>query len=69
MGERCRCDATSRTELVVPLLVDGELVGVFDIVSPSLDRFSTEDQIGIEALCETFCETFREIPAKWKTFI
>jgi L-methionine (R)-S-oxide reductase len=63
------CDATSRSELVVPLLVDGELVGVFDIDSPSLDRFSTEDQTGIEALCETFCETFCEIPAKRKTFI
>jgi L-methionine (R)-S-oxide reductase len=63
------CDAASRSELVVPLLVDGELVGVFDIDSPSLDRFSIEDQTGIENLCATFCETLCDIHTKRKTFI
>jgi len=29
---------------------------VLDIDSPSLDRFSAEDQRGIESLCQTFCE-------------
>jgi L-methionine (R)-S-oxide reductase len=50
------CDAASRSELVVPLLVNGELVGVFDIDSPSIDRFSADDQAGIELLCAAYCE-------------
>ena len=54
------CDAASRSELVVPLLIRGKLVGVLDIDSPSLDRFSAEDQSGIEAICQAFCETQTE---------
>jgi len=50
------CDAASRSEIVVPLLVNEKLVAVLDIDSPSLDRFSEEDQRGIESLCRTFCE-------------
>lgn len=49
------CDAASRSELVVPLIVDEELVGVLDIDSPSLDRFGTDDQAGVEMLCATYC--------------
>ena len=49
------CDAASRSELVVPLFIDEELIGVLDIDSPSLDRFSAADQAGIEDLCEAFC--------------
>jgi GAF domain-containing protein len=49
------CDAESRSELVVPLVVDGSLVGVLDIDSPSLNRFSAEDQAGVERLCATYC--------------
>ena len=50
------CDADSRSEVVVPLLVDGELIGVLDIDSPSLERFNTADQVGLEALCRTYCD-------------
>ncbi len=49
------CDAASRSEIVVPLLIDDQLVGVLDIDSPSLDRFSEDDQTGIEMLCATYC--------------
>ena len=49
------CDSASRSEIVVPLIVDGSLVGVLDIDSPLLDRFSAEDQAGIERLCATYC--------------
>ena len=49
------CDAASESELVVPLVVDGGLVGVLDIDSPSLDRFGEADQAGVESLCERFC--------------
>jgi len=50
------CDAASRSELVVPLLVDDILVGVLDIDSPSIDRFSESDQQGIEALTAAYCQ-------------
>jgi L-methionine (R)-S-oxide reductase len=49
------CDAASRSELVVPLIVETRLVGVLDIDSPSLARFSAEDQKGLEDLCAAYC--------------
>lgn len=49
------CDADSRSELVVPLLANHGLIGVLDIDSPSVARFTDTDQLGIESLCETFC--------------
>ena len=51
------CDAASRSELVVPLVIDGQLVGVLDIDSPSVGRFSAADQAGIEDCCKAFCES------------
>ncbi|WP_251978277.1 GAF domain-containing protein [Salinicola avicenniae] len=48
------CDAASRAELVVPLLVDDKVWGVLDIDSPRPSRFSAEDQAGIEQLCRVF---------------
>ena len=50
------CDADSRSEIVVPLLCNGELIGVLDIDSPTPDRFSALDQEGVEKLCASFCE-------------
>lgn len=50
------CDASSRSEIVVPLIVGGSLAGVLDIDSPSLDRFSEADQAGVELLAATYCE-------------
>lgn len=49
------CDAASRSEIVVPLIVGDELIGVLDIDSPTVDRFSAEDQAGVELLCRNFC--------------
>jgi GAF domain-containing protein len=43
------CDPVSRSELVVPLLKDGRLIGVFDMDSPLPNRFSAADQSGMEA--------------------
>jgi len=48
------CDSASRSELVVPLLVDGGLFGVFDLDSPLPDRFDADDQRGIEAIARAF---------------
>jgi len=50
------CDSASRSELVVPLIHNGELVGVFDLDSPSLARFDAEDQAGLEAIAAVFVE-------------
>ncbi len=54
------CDVASRSELVVPLMLDERLIGVLDIDSPVLDRFSETDQAGVEDLCATFLEILSE---------
>lgn len=51
------CDGDSRSEIVVPLIdKDGNLVGVLDIDSPILNRFSEEDTKGLEQLASTIVE-------------
>jgi len=40
------CDSASNSEIVVPLIRDGELLGVLDIDSPKTARFSEEDEAG-----------------------
>lgn len=44
------CDAASESEIVVPLLADGRLIGVLDIDSPLVGRFDEEDRAGCEAI-------------------
>jgi L-methionine (R)-S-oxide reductase len=46
------CDAASKSEIVVPLVKDGRLLGVLDLDSPKLNRFDTADQAGLEKLAE-----------------
>lgn len=48
------CDSASRSELVVPLLKNGRLLGVLDLDSPRPARFSRADQSGIEQLVAIF---------------
>jgi L-methionine (R)-S-oxide reductase len=48
------CDSASNAEIVIPLIKDGVVLGVFDIDSPTLNRFSEADQKGLEALVATF---------------
>ena len=48
------CDAASRSEIVVPLVKDEQLIGVLDIDSPLLGRFSDEDQALIEELARIY---------------
>ncbi|HSP23233.1 MAG TPA: GAF domain-containing protein [Planococcus sp. (in: firmicutes)] len=47
------CDAASRSEIVVPLIKNGEVIGVLDIDSPELSRFTLDDQAGLEQFAET----------------
>ncbi|MGZ3655493.1 MAG: GAF domain-containing protein [Bdellovibrionota bacterium] len=42
------CDNASRSELVLPLLVNGTAIGVFDLDSPDLARFRDSDRVGLE---------------------
>ena len=51
------CDGASNSEIVVPLCRDGAVIGVLDIDSPRFDRFSAEDQAGLEALAEVIAST------------
>jgi len=48
------CDASSHSEIVVPLLNWGRLLGVLDIDSPSHDRFDEDDREGIESVISVF---------------
>lgn len=48
------CDSASNSELVIPLVKDGRLIGVLDLDSPKLARFSEADQAGLERLAEIF---------------
>jgi GAF domain-containing protein len=46
------CDSASNSEIVVPLIRDGELLGVLDIDSPNRARFNAEDEAGVVRLGE-----------------
>ena len=48
------CDSASNSALVVPLIKEGRLIGVLDLDSPSVGRFSEQDQQGIEELVRIF---------------
>ncbi|PVZ39497.1 GAF domain-containing protein [Pseudomonas sp. CC120222-01a] len=50
------CDSASNSELVIPLVKDGRLIGVLDLDSPKLARFSEADQVGLERLAAIFLE-------------
>lgn len=42
------CDAASKSEIVIPLIQNDEVIGVLDIDSPIEARFSPEDRAGLE---------------------
>ena len=44
------CDRRSRSEIVIPLHSEGKVIGVLDIDSPVLPRFTEEDRAGLEKL-------------------
>ena len=51
------CDAASRSEIVVPLVHDGRLIGVWDVDSPIAARFDVKDQSGMETLCRIYLDS------------
>jgi L-methionine (R)-S-oxide reductase len=48
------CDSASRSEVVVPVVVGGQVAGVLDLDSPVKARFDEEDARGLEALVAHF---------------
>ncbi len=42
------CDAASRSEIVVPLIAQGQVMGVMDIDAPETGRFGERDRQGLE---------------------
>ncbi|HVC28046.1 MAG TPA: GAF domain-containing protein [Gammaproteobacteria bacterium] len=50
------CDSDSRSEIVLPLIRRGELLGVLDIDSPKLARFDEEDRFNLEKLSRVFLD-------------
>src|SRR5258705_8036252 len=50
------CESASNSEIVVPLIVNDELIGVLDLDSPSLARFDDEDARGLNELVEIFVQ-------------
>jgi GAF domain-containing protein len=60
------CDSASRSEIVVPLMHENAVYGVFDIDSPVLARFQETDKVGIERLVRQFV-THTPLPAQYRT--
>jgi GAF domain-containing protein len=51
------CDSASNSELVIPLLRKGDLLGVLDLDSPKQARFGEPDARGLEALARIFVDS------------
>lgn len=49
------CDSASNSELVIPLHQGSQIIGVLDLDSPYLNRFTDEDRIGLESFAEALC--------------
>lgn len=46
------CDGDTNSEIVIPIVINGEVYGVLDIDSPELKRFNVPDQKGLEKIVE-----------------
>jgi L-methionine (R)-S-oxide reductase len=58
------CDPASRSEIVVPLVREGRLIGVLDLDSPRPARFDEDDRRGLEALVQALLELTEAPPAR-----
>ena len=63
------CDPASVSEVVVPLISAGQVIGVLDVDSPLQGRFSADDQHGLELLCERFVQLLENKRADLQNFI
>jgi L-methionine (R)-S-oxide reductase len=53
------CDNASASEIVIPLVADGHLVGVLDVDSPIVGRFDADDRAGLEAIATVFLDALK----------
>ncbi len=58
------CDSASNSEIVLPIVIDGEVLAVLDIDSPTIGRFDEEDRAGLERIVATL-----EKYVDWKSFV
>ena len=58
------CDSASNSEVVVPVLDSGRLLGVLDLDSPVRNRFDAEDARGLEALVRVYVAATRGAAAR-----
>lgn len=49
------CDAASNAEIVLPISVNGQVIGVLDIDSTVYDRFDEQDELGLQAAVAALC--------------
>jgi len=50
------CDAASNAEIVLPLVVNGQIIGVLDLDSTVYQRFDEQDEIGLSAVVTVLCD-------------
>ena len=62
------CDSASASEIVIPMLADGHLIGVFDVDSPVAGRFDAEDRVGLESIVAVFVEAIGKKLAATRSF-
>jgi len=68
-GGHIVCDPDSKSEVVVPLIANGEVFAVLDIDSPHHARFSADDQAGVEKLCLRFVQRLSSMKPDLQNFI
>lgn len=56
------CDAASNSEIVIPVVVNDQIIAVLDIDSVAFDRFDEQDQAGLEAIVSTLAKQL----SQWK---
>lgn len=54
------CDASSNAEIVLPIALQGRVVGVLDIDSTIYQRFDEDDERGLKALVEQLCQQLEQ---------
>ncbi|MCW8834297.1 MAG: GAF domain-containing protein [Colwellia sp.] len=50
------CDATTNSEIVIPVKVNNDIIAVLDIDSTNFDRFDSDDQLGLEAIVDVLVQ-------------
>lgn len=55
------CDCASESEIVLPLHLDGRIIGVLDIDSPVKGRFTPEDEKGLKMIAEAIEDSLKRL--------